>query len=187
MILLLLLLCAFRLKTGPAVRSCVSVCVLRAECLLLLLLRLCHAFPCVVSVLSPVFLTPRVHPFFLLTWFLSSYFSFCVVSGIYQSVLCSMMLQCDRTKSLTPEYSRFGAMILLLLLLHLRHCCCSVAALLHDAAVDVDCCFIASIFMPCCCLSINMFYTTLSRNTRIFIGELNINRVLIFTSHSRAL
>ena len=152
--LLLLLLCAFRLKTGSggecAVVSLFAFCALSACC--------CCCCGCVMhfpvlSVSSPVSLTPRVlHPFFLLTWFLSLFFSFCVVSGIYQSVLCTMLLQCDRTKSLTPEYSRFGAMILLLLMLHLRHCCCTVAALLHDAAVDVACCLIASIFMSCCSL-----------------------------------
>ena len=97
-------------------------------------------------------------------------FSFGVASGIYQSVLCTMLLQCDRTKSLTPEYSRFGAMILLLLLLlHFRHCCCSVAALLHDAAVDVGGCrFTASILMFCCCVSINVLLYALYHSVQIF-------------------
>ena len=61
-------------------------------------------------------------------------------------------------------------------------CCCSAAALLHDAAVDVDCCFIASVFMSCCCVSINMFYTTLSRNISIELVNFDIDRVLIFMS-----
>ena len=156
--LLLLLLCAFRLKTDPggecAVVSLFAFCAPSACCC-------CCCCACVMH--SPVLCLFYDQYFRRRVFFIRFsvalvpvfYFSsFCVVSGIYQSVLCTMLLQCDRTKSLTPEYSRFGAMILVLLL-HLRHRCCSVAAFLRDAAVDVDCCcFIASIFMSCCCCSL---------------------------------
>ena len=74
-ILLLLLLCAFRMNTSPGGEcAVVSFCVLHTECMLLLL-HLCHASGCVVSVLSPAFSMPGVlHPFFLLTCLLSSFF-----------------------------------------------------------------------------------------------------------------